>query len=94
MGKERRKLTTDFKLRVILEALQERSSMKQIAQKYEIHPNQITTWKRDFLDKAKTIMDTKKVSKIEKDNEKDLEILYSKIGKLQMEVDFLKKNLY
>lgn len=94
MGKVRRKLTADFKLKVILEALQERSSMKEIAQKYEIHPNQITTWKRDFLDKAKTIMDTKKVSKIEKDNERELELLYSKIGKLQMEIDFLKKNLY
>ncbi len=94
MGKARRKLTTDFKLKVILEALQERSSMKEIAQKYEIHPNQITTWKRDFLEKAKTIMDAKKVSKMERDNQKEMEALYSKIGKLQMEIDFLKKNLY
>lgn len=94
MKKERRKLTKEFKLKVILEALQERSSMKEIAQKYEIHPNQVTTWKRDFLEKATTIMDAKKVSTIEKDNEKELEVLYSKIGKLQMEVDFLKKNLY
>lgn len=94
MGKARRKLTKEFKLKVILEALQERTSMKEIAQKYEIHPNQITTWKKDFLDKAMTIMDAKKVSSIEKDNEKELEVLYSKIGKLLMEIDFLKKNLY
>ena len=65
--------------------------MKEIAQKYEIHPNQITIWKKDFLDKAMTIMDAKKVSSIEKDNEKELEVLYSKIGKLLMEIDFLKK---
>ena len=94
MGKARRKLTKEFKLKVILEALQERTSMKEIAQKYKIHPNQITTWKKDFLDKAMTIMDAKKVSSIEKDNEKELEVLYSKIGKLLMEIDFLKKNLY
>jgi transposase len=53
MKKEHRNLTKEFKLKVILEALQEQSSMKEIAQKYEIHPNQVTTRKREFWTKPR-----------------------------------------
>lgn len=94
MKNKRRKFTNSFKLKVILEALKERLTVKEICQKYTLHPNQISKWKQDFLDKAESVMDeplTKKVSHV--DYEKEKEKLYSKIGQLQIEVDYLKKKL-
>jgi transposase len=40
----RRKFTGDFKSKVVLEALKERSTTEELARKYELHPNQIHTW--------------------------------------------------
>ena len=92
MGKKRRRFTAEFKLKVVLEALRERQSLNEIAQKYQLHQNQVSRWKRAFLAQALDYMNHEsKVSKPENDVEK--EQLYAKIGKLQMELDFLKKKL-
>lgn len=93
MKKQRRKFTKEFKLKVILEALQERSSLKELCQKYELHPNQISGWKQDFLSKASQVMDAPSAKKAEEQEELEKEKLYAKIGQLQMELDFLKKKL-
>ncbi|GAA3937228.1 transposase [Chitinophaga oryziterrae] len=45
--KNRRKFSGDFKAKVVLEALKERSTMEELARKYELHPTQINTWKRE-----------------------------------------------
>lgn len=91
MKKTKRKFTSDFKLKVILEALTERDTLAVLSQKYTLHPNQISIWKQDFLGKAKQILESKKeLTDVEK---QDTEALYTKIGQLQMEVDFLKKKL-
>ncbi|WP_406626638.1 transposase, partial [Portibacter marinus] len=45
----RKKYTSKFKTDVVLEALKERSTIAQLAQKYDIHPQMITNWKREFL---------------------------------------------
>ena len=50
--KSRRKFSPEFKTKVVLEALKERDSLEEIARKYEIHPNQIGTWKKEFLARA------------------------------------------
>jgi transposase len=94
MKKQRRKFTKAFKLKVILEALQERSTLKELCQKYELHPNQVSSWKRDFLEKAAEIMDTKSPGETQTDIEKEKAKLYAKIGELQMEVEYLKKKLF
>lgn len=57
--RQRRKFSVDFKLKVIQEALQERLTLRQLSEKYELHPNQISNWKQEFLEKARTIMATK-----------------------------------
>lgn len=91
MKKTKRKFTSDFKLKVILEALTERDTLAVLSQKYNLHPNQISIWKQDFLGKAKQMLESKKEAiDVEK---QDTEALYAKIGQLQMEVDFLKKKL-
>lgn len=91
MKKSRRKFSSKFKFQVVLEALKERETLAEIAKKYEVHPNQITTWKREFLDKAEDVFDRKKTAQDEEAVESDT--LYQQIGKLKVENDFLKKSL-
>jgi transposase-like protein len=52
MKRKRRNFTNSFKTKVVLEALKERETIQQLVVKHEIHPNQITTWKKQFLDHA------------------------------------------
>lgn len=88
----RRKFTSKFKTKVVLECLKERHSLSELAQKYEIHPNQISTWKREFLDGAEQVFTKgKKSAKSETEQEKDR--LLKAIGQLKVENDFLKDAL-
>ena len=92
MKRKRRTFSAEFKLKVILAALQERETLSELAQKYDLHPNQISKWKTDFLDNATHYM--KSSGKQSKDEDQvELTELYAKIGQLQMELDFLKKKL-
>jgi len=92
--KQRKNHTSGFKTKVVLEALQERETIQEIGKKYEIHPNQIstwkTTWKTRFLSKASNVFE-KGIAK--NDDEKEKADLFKQVGQLQMEVDFLKKVL-
>ena len=76
----------------MLEALKERSTTEELAKKYELHPTQINTWKKEFLSKAASVFD-EKASDADKAREADIENLYAKIGQLKVENDFLKKKL-
>lgn len=87
----KRKFTPDFKLKVVSDALKEQQTLSELSQKYELHPNQISIWKTDFLAKAKQVMETKKSRPT--GLEQDQNELFAKIGKLQMELDYLKKKL-
>ena len=92
MKKSRRKFSSKFKTKVVLEALQERLTIQEIASKHEIHPNQISMWKRHFLDNAESAFESgpnTEAERLEQENDR----LYKKIGKLQVSVDFLKKSL-
>ena len=89
MRKTRRKLTSEFKSRVAIEALKERYSLSELAERFELHPNQISQWKEEFLEKSKDVFD-KKSSK-PKEEQVDLDKLYAKIGQLEVESDYLKK---
>jgi len=64
-----------------LEALKERNTIQELATKYEVHLQQITDWKRQFMDNSEAV---------EKD--KLIDQLYAQIGQLKVENDFLKKN--
>ncbi len=87
----RRKLTAEFKLKVVLEALKERSTLAELSTKHQVAGTQISTWKNDFLSKANLIFDTKITAENEEALEK--EKLYATIGRLQFENEFLKKKL-
>jgi len=88
----RRKFTSKYKTKVVLESLTERYTMAQLAARHQLHPNQITTWKRQFLNGAEfAFTHGKKTEKQREDEEKDK--LLKTIGQLKVEVDFLKDAL-
>lgn len=86
----RRKFDSGFKAKVALEALKERETLQQLALKYELHPNQISQWKQEFIEKSAQVFESKP---LKENNEQSVSELYQKIGKLEMEKEFLKKNL-
>lgn len=88
----RRKFSADFKSKVVLEALKERSTIEELSKKHEVHPTQINTWKREFLGKAANLFSDKSEHE-DKQKEADTEKLYAQIGQLKVENDFLKKKL-
>ena len=88
----RRKYTSKFKTKVVLEALKEKNTLAELAQRYEIHPQQITNWKREFLNNADQVFDKGKKSKKSELEEKEDQLL-KVIGQLKVENDFLKNAL-
>jgi len=90
MKKERRKFSAGFKAKVAIEAIKEQQTVHELAAKYEVHATQINTWKREFLDKAESVFSKDHAAAKDESKEKEL---YSKIGELQIQVDFLKKVL-
>jgi transposase len=88
----RRKFTADFKAKVVLEVLKERSTIEELARNYELHPTQINTWKREALENMAGVFGSGK-SDAAADNEQKTQQLYAQIGQLKVENDFLKKKL-
>ncbi len=72
-----------------IEALKERETLAELSKRFEVHPNMISKWKQEFVEKSAEVFDKKSDSETEVDADK----LYSKIGQLEMENDFLKKSL-
>ena len=90
--KSRRKFTAEFKAKVALEAIRERHTVEELARKHELHPTQINSWKKEFLNKAAAVFEAQDPEK-EAQKEADTEKLYATIGQLKMENDWLKKKL-
>lgn len=90
MKKSRRKFSAEFKTNVALEAIKERGSLSQLAMRFELNPNQISQWKREFLDNASKAFGATIQAE---EPEKETKELYQQIGQLKVENDFLKKSL-
>jgi len=88
----RRKFTADFKAKVVLEAFKERSTIEQLAHKYELHPTQINSWKREALANMASVFGSEKADTAVQ-TEQQTQQLYAQIGQLKVENDFLKKKL-
>lgn len=93
MKRTRRKFTAAFKTKVVLEALKERKTVSELAQEFELHPNQITTWKREFLDNACSAFGDHHQTEQLKDAEQEKNMLFEQIGRLKMENEWLKKKV-
>jgi transposase-like protein len=73
------------KTKVALEALKGEQTIVEIAERYQVHPNQITSWKKQLLDHAPNVFSTGHKT----DQGPDVKELHAKIGQLSMENDFL-----
>jgi transposase-like protein len=81
----------EFKAKVAIEALRGEKTVQEISQKYEVHPNQVTIWKKQLIDNATSAFDKGGDDKELEESEKKQDELYSQIGQLKVENDFLKK---
>jgi transposase-like protein len=88
--KNRKVPTPEFKAKVGLEALRGMKTLNEIGQEFGVHPGQVGLWKKAIQEQAKTLFKGKRGPKpIAAHQEPDL--LYSEIGKLKVELDWLKK---
>lgn len=90
MANMRTKRTSEFKAKVALAAIRGDQTVSELASLYKIHPNQITTWKRQAQDQLVAAFDNKTAKSLKAD-EKLKEELYRQIGQLKVELDWLKK---
>ena len=90
MTKRRKRRSAKFKFDVALEAAKGLQTTSQIASEREVHPNQISQWKKQLLEEGASIFN-KKTSLKEKRQVKREKELYEQIGRLKMELEWLKK---
>ena len=90
MARKRRQLGSKFKAKVALAAIRGDKTLSQLASQFSIHGNQVASWKKLLLDHADELFaDGRKKRK--EDKVADEDELYAQIGRLKMELEWLKK---
>jgi len=89
--RKRRNHSPGFKAKVALAAMRGDRTLVELAQQYEVHPNQIQDWKKRLLSDAEQLFENGIARG--KDPEKEIKELHAKIGQLTMERDFLSEKL-
>jgi len=87
---KRQQRSAKFKFKVALEALQGQKTLNQIASEYQVNPGQVSQWKRQLQSQGATIFQNGAKSD-QQDQEKREAELYEQIGRLKMELEWLKK---
>ena len=87
----RKKHSAQFKFKVALEAAKEIKTLNELSSQFSVHQGQISQWKKQFLESGPSVFG--KDNKPSKNDKRLLENLYEQIGKLTVEVDWLKKKL-
>ncbi len=88
MRRPRRNHSTRFKSKVALEALKGEQTLSELAQRFDIHANQITQWKKQLLDGAEDVFGST-LERGRELSEEELKALHAKIGQQALEIDFL-----
>jgi transposase len=86
----RPRFTGEFKARVALEALRGDKTIQEIATRHKVHPNQVSTWKRQAMDGLGAVF-SNGAERASRDHETEVRDLHAKIGELTVERDFLVK---
>jgi len=90
MGKKRRTFTPSFKAKVALAAARGDMTLSQLASKYGVHVNQISKWKAQLLSGAAELFEDGRARRTREDETGEAK-LYEEIGRLKVELDWLKK---
>ena len=87
---KRRRFSGELKAKIALEALRGDRTLQEIASKHQVHPNQVSTWKRQAIDGLGDVF-SNGVERRRRDHESELRDLHAKIGELTVERDFLSR---
>lgn len=85
MKRPRRNHGAAFKAKVALEAIKGEQTIIELAERFQVHPNQITEWKKQLLERAEEVFAKDKKAA----ESPSIKELHAKIGQLAMENDFL-----
>ena len=90
MSQQRRSFSAQFKFQIALEAARGTKTLSELASQHQVHPNQISQWKRQLLEEGSVLF-----SRASADRDKNQEALqtdlFEQIGRLKMELEWLKK---
>ena len=92
MTVKRQPRSANFKFKVALEAVKELKTVSQLASEYQVNPGQVSKWKKQLQSQGATLFKSKPDSSQQQQAKKEAE-LYEQIGRLQMELDWLKKKV-
>lgn len=87
---KRSRYSAELKAKVALEAIRGQKTVNQIASEYDVHPNQVGTWKKQALRSLPEVFSNGKARSRDEEQAK-MDALYQQIGQLQVELAFLKK---
>ena len=91
MAQKRKQYKADFKFKVALEAAKGLKTINQLASEYDLHPNQISQWKKQLLAEGTTLFGNSSIKQQLEAAKVETE-LYEQIGRLKMEMEWLKKS--
>lgn len=88
----RKKISADIKSKIVLKALKEQNTANEIASEFQVHPVQIAKWKRHAIENMPSLFETQiSKSKRSKDELVESKDLFEQVGRLQMQLEWLKK---
>jgi len=97
MKMKKRTFTPELKAKTVLEVLREEKTLSEIASAYNIHPNMLRNWKKEFLEKASSVFEDAKQRQGMRQKELEIEAEHAQmlktIGQLTLERDWLKKSI-
>jgi putative transposase len=89
---KRRRHSAQFKFEVALEAAKGTKTLSELASEYQLHPRQISAWKRDLVESGPDVLSKRRARREREQAAREAE-LYEQIGRLKMELEWLKKKV-
>ena len=91
MTKKRKQYSPEFKLKAVLEILKGEKSARQLAGELGVHPLILSEWKKHFLENGSKVFERNRKASVIKEDTKEKAELFEQIGRLKMELEWLKK---
>jgi transposase-like protein len=91
MPKKRREHSAQLKFRVALEAAKEQKTISEVASEYQVHPTLVREWKKQLVNGGETVFERGRKTPTKKEEGVGEAELYEQIGRLKMELEWLKK---